>query len=159
MATARPDRREYGGLAYPPAVADLTVDGSGRPDLRIDGYAGGLLVATVRMSADPARDRLALTADHAALAADGSDATRLTFRAVDAYGNWRPQVTGPVALELTGPATLVGDNPFPFGDYGGVGGAFVRTQAGATGLVQVTARHPALGAATVRLVVGEPRLG
>ncbi|HEX5294390.1 MAG TPA: glycoside hydrolase family 2 TIM barrel-domain containing protein [Streptosporangiaceae bacterium] len=156
VATARPDHRNYGGLAYPPAVADLTVDGGGRPDLRIDGYVGGALVATARMSADPARDRLALTADHAALAADGSDATRLTFRAVDAYGNWRRHLTGSVALELTGPATLVGDNPFPFGEYGGVGGAFVRTQAGRTGRVRVTARHPALGAATVRLVAGEP---
>ena len=61
-----------------------------------------------------------------------------------------------VALELTGPATLVGDNPFPFGDYGGVGGAFIRSQEGQTGLVQVTARHPALGDATVALTVGEP---
>jgi beta-galactosidase len=159
LATALPDRGNYGGLAYPPAVADLTVDGSGRPDLRIDGYVGGAIVATLRMSADPARDRLALTADHTALAADGSDATRLTFRAVDAYGNWRRHVTGSVALELTGPGTLVGDNPFPFGDYGGVGGAFVRTQAGRAGPVRVTARHPALGAATVRIVAGEPRLG
>ena len=156
LATAMPDSQEYGSLAYPPVVTDLTVDGSGLPELRIDGYLGGRHVATVRMSADPARDRLSLTADDTALAADGSDATRLTFRALDAYGNQRPHVTGSVALELTGPATLVGDNPFPFGDYGGVGGAFVRSQEGQTGRVQVTARHPALGDATVRLTVGEP---
>ena len=30
-----------------------------------------------------------MTADHAAIAADGSDATRVTFRAVDAYGHRR----------------------------------------------------------------------
>ena len=64
-----------------------------------------------------------------------------------------------MTLELAGPATLIGDNPFPFGDYGGVGGAFVRSQPGGTGLVPVTARHPGLGEATVRLMVGEPRLG
>jgi beta-galactosidase len=158
VGTARPDRGSYGGVAYPPAVADLTVadlDGE-RRELRIDGYVGGRLVATVRMSADRARDRLALTADHAELTADGSDATRLTFRAVDAYGHWRPHVTGLVALELSGPATLVGDNPFPFGEYGGVGGVFVRTQAGRAGVVEVTARHPGLGAARVRLVAREP---
>jgi beta-galactosidase len=154
LATAMPDRQDYGGLAHPPAVTDLTVDGDGLPELRIDGYLGGQHVATVRMSADPARDRLSLTADDTALTADGSDATRLTFRALDAYGNQRPHVTGPVALQLTGPATLLGDNPFPFGEYGGVGGAFVRSQTGQTGLVLVTARHATLGDATVRLTVG-----
>jgi len=132
------------------------VDGSGRPELRIDGYLGDRQVATVRMSADPARDRLSLTADDTSLAADGSDATRLTFRALDAYGHQRPHVTGAVALEATGPVTLVGDNPFRFGDYGGVGGAFARSRAGQPGLVRVTARHAALGEATVRLTVSPP---
>jgi beta-galactosidase len=159
LATVAPDRQDYPSLAYPPVVTDLTVDGSGRPELRIAGYVGGRHVATVRMSADTARDRLSLTADDTSLSADGADATRLTFRAVDAYGHQRPQVTGSVALDLRGPATLVGDNPFPFGEYGGVGGAFVRSQAGRTGLVVVTARHPALGHATVRLTVGGPSAG
>jgi beta-galactosidase len=83
------------------------------------------------MSADTSRDRLRLTADDAAIAADGSDATRVTFRATDAYGNQRPNVTGEVTLSLTGPATLVGQNPFAFGGYGGVGGAFVRVTVAA----------------------------
>ena len=61
------------------------------------------------------RDRLALTADHPAIQADGTDTTRLTFRAVDAYGNQRPHVTGDVTLSLTGPGQLDGDNPFPLG--------------------------------------------
>ena len=155
LTTAVPDRGGR-GLAYPPVVTDLTVDGSGRPELRIDGYLGDRQVATVRMSADPARDRLSLTADDTSLAADGSDATRLTFRALDAYGHQRPHVTGAVALEATGPVTLVGDNPFRFGDYGGVGGAFARSRAGQPGLVRVTARHAALGEATVRLTVSPP---
>ena len=50
-----------GGLAYPPALADLTGTARVRPELRIDGYVGGALVASVLMSADPARDRLALS--------------------------------------------------------------------------------------------------
>jgi beta-galactosidase len=37
LATALPDAQDYGRLAYPPAFADLTVDGTGRPELRIDG--------------------------------------------------------------------------------------------------------------------------
>jgi beta-galactosidase len=156
FATAVPDVQGFGHLTYPPVFADLTVGGSGRPELRIDGYLGGRLVASVRMSADTARDRLALSADHGSIRADGTDATRLTFRALDAYGNQRPHVTGDVSLSLTGPATLIGDNPFLFGAYGGVGGAFVRSEPGRAGLVRVTARHPSLGRATVRVTVTRP---
>jgi beta-galactosidase len=106
------------------------------------------------MAADTTRDRLTLTAEDASIQADGTDATRLTFRALDAYGNQRPSVTGAVSLALTGPATLIGDSPFPFGEYGGVGGAFLRSLPGQAGLVTVTARHPELGqsAARVRIV-------
>ena len=115
FATGTPDRARFGNLAYPPVFADLTVDGSSHPELRIDGYVGKQQVASVRMSADTSRDRLALTADHPAIQADGTDTTRLTFRAVDAYGNQRPHVTGDVTLSLTGPGQLDGDNPFPLG--------------------------------------------
>jgi beta-galactosidase len=159
VATGRPDVTRFRGLAHPPVFADLTVDGSGLPELRIDGYLGSRLAASVRMSADTARDRLVLAADDASIGADGTDATRLTFRAVDAYGNQRPQVTGPVLLSLTGPATLIGDNPFDFGAYGGVGGAFVRSVPGRTGLVRVTASHQLLGKDTVRVRVDPPRPG
>jgi beta-galactosidase len=103
------------------------------------------------MSAATSRDRLELTADHTAIGADGSDATRVTFRAADAYGNHRPNVTGNVALSITGPAVLVGDNPFAFGDYGGVGGAFIRSLPARTGLARITAEHPSLGRASVQI--------
>lgn len=82
----------------------------------------------------------------------------LTFRALDAYGSQRPYVPGDVTLTLAGPSTLVDDNPFPFGSYGGVGGSFVRSAPGRTGLVTVTAEHSSLGHATVRLTV-TPALG
>jgi beta-galactosidase len=143
-ATCVPDAAGFPNLAYPPAFADLTVDGSGLPELRIDGYVGGTQVASVPMSADTTRNRLVLTADHGELLADGSDSTRVTFRALDAYGNQRPHATGVVTLTLTGPAALIGDNPFPFGEYGGVGGAFIRSRPG-PGPVTVRARHATLG--------------
>ena len=98
-----------------------------------------------------------LTADHTTITADGSDATRITFRATDAYGNHRPDVTGEVTLTLTGPATLIGQNPFAFGSYGGVGGAFVRSIPGMTGQVTVTARHATLGSASVRVTIAAAR--
>ncbi len=147
LATALPDVGGYPNLACPPAFADLSVPGHGLPELRIDGYVGTTLAATVTMAADPARDRLALTVDHPSIVADGSDTTRVTFRAVDAYGNQRPHVSGDVTLDLAGPGTLVGDNPFAFAAYGGVGGAFIRSTAGASGRVTVTATHPRLGRA------------
>jgi beta-galactosidase len=156
FATGAPDTEQLGRLAYPPVFADLTVDGAGNPHLRIDGYLRGRLVTSVRMSADTAQDRLALAADDSSIQADGTDTTRLTFRAVDAYGNQRRRATGRVTLSLSGPGVLIGDNPFEFGAYGGVGGAFVRSEPGRPGRVIITARHPALGQATVRVTVTSP---
>jgi beta-galactosidase len=104
------------------------------------------------MSADVSRDRLALTADHLAIQADGTDTTRVTFRAVDSHGNQRPHVTGDLSLSLTGPGQLAGDNPFPLGIYGGVGGAFIRSIPGRTGTVTVTASHARLGSSTIRVM-------
>jgi beta-galactosidase len=152
FATGTPDRGRFGHLAHPPVFADLTVDGSSRPELRLDGYLGERRVASVRMSADASRDRLALTADHPAIQADGTDTTRVTFRAVDAHGNQRPHVTGDVTLSLTGPGQLAGDNPFPLGICGGVGGAFLRSIPGRTGPVTVTASHSRLGSSTIRVM-------
>jgi beta-galactosidase len=151
IATGTPDSARFGSLAYPPVFADLRVDGAGLPELRIDGYLRGKLAGSVRMSADTARDRLLLAADDSSIRADGSDATRLTFRAVDAYGNQRRFVTGLVHLSMAGPATLIGDNPFDFGAYGAVGGAFVRSKPGQVGPITVTAHHPRLGSATVQV--------
>ena len=153
LATGTPDRARFASLPHPPVFVDLTVDGSSHPELRIDGYLAGRRVASVRMSADASRDRLALTADHRALQADGTDTTRVSFRAVDAYGNQRPHVTGDVQLSLTGPARLVGDNPFPFGSYGGAGGVFLRSIPSRSGAVTVTASHTMLGSSTIRLTV------
>jgi beta-galactosidase len=152
-ATARPDTSRFPSLAYPPAFADLSAYPSGLPDLRIDGYVGARLVASVRMSPDTSNDRLALAAEDGSISADGTDATRLTFRAVDEFGNQRARATGKVTLSLAGPATLIGDNPFDFGRYGGVGGAFVRSRPGKTGKVTVTAEHEVLGRAAATITV------
>jgi beta-galactosidase len=151
FAAGTPDRARFGGLPHPPVFVNLTVEGSGGPELRIDGYLKGRQVAAVRMSADTSRDRITLTADHPAIEADGTDTTRLTFRAVDAHGNQRRHVTGDVQLSLTGPARLIGDNPFSFGSYGGAGGAFLRSLSGRAGEVTVTASHTVLGSSTTRL--------
>jgi beta-galactosidase len=159
VATGTPDTQRFGSLAHPPVFVDLTVGGTRLPELRMDGYLGDRKVTATLMSADTSRDRLELTADDTTIEADGSDATRITFRAVDAYGNHRPNVTGDVALSITGPAVLVGDNPFAFSDYGGVGGAFIRSLPAQTGLVQITAEHPSLGRTSLQVTVTRARSG
>ena len=154
FATLTPDAAAYPHLAYPPSFADFTaVDGSSLPDLRIDGYLGDELVASRSFSADPSGDVLTLAADDAEIAADGTDATRLSFRVVDRYGAPRPYVTGQVTLDLDGPGVLIGDNPFDFAAAGGVGAAWLRSLPGSAGPVTVTATHPTLGTATASIRV------
>ena len=153
FATGAPDTADYASLTHPPVIVDLTFSGTPPTELRIDGYLGAALVASVEMSADPTRDRLALVVEDASIAGDGNDMTRFTFRALDAFGNQRPYPTGDVALTLAGPATLIAENPFAFADYGGVGGGFIRSVAGASGTVTVTATHPTLGTASGTLVI------
>jgi beta-galactosidase len=156
FATATPDTRYYASLTYPPSFVDFTgVDGSSRPELRIDGYLGSVKVASRSFSADPSGDRLSLTADDAEIDGDGVDSTRLAFCAVDRYGAPRPYVDGQVTVAVSGPAVLVGDSPFDFAAAGGVGAVWIRSLPGSPGPVTVTASHPALGRATASLRVRE----
>ena len=113
---------------------------------------GTQLAATVQMTADTSRDLLSLTVADAEITADGSDATAVTVRVTDAYGNHRPGTTGDVTLTLTGPATLIATNPFPLAALGGVGGGFIRSKAG-QGQVTLVAAHATLGEASVGLTV------
>ena len=86
----------------------------------------------------------------------------MVFRAVDAYGNQRRYASGEVRLHVTGPAELIGDNPFAFGEYGGLGAVWLRSLPGRSGPVTVIAEHPELGRARVMISVAtagrEPRL-
>ena len=109
--TVTPDAEGFGALRYPPAFADLSGASaaagpsadSGLPDLRVDGYVGSRLAATRQMTADTSRDRLSLAVADAEIAADGSDATALTVRVTDAYGNHRPGTAGDVCRPAAGP--------------------------------------------------------
>jgi beta-galactosidase len=142
----------YGGLPHPPFLVRLPRRiPNPAPELLILGFAGGRQVAQLRMSANPAGDALVMAADDSTIAADGSDATRAVFRAVDAHGNQRRYGSGVVALTVSGPATVLGDNPFAFGEYGGLGAVWVRSQAGQPGAITLTARHPLLGQAEVQV--------
>ncbi|MBV9092968.1 MAG: beta-galactosidase [Streptosporangiaceae bacterium] len=157
VATTLPARWSplYRNLPYPPFFVDLPAHPRGAtPDLLIRGYLANRQVAQLRMSAGPGGDFLGIAADDTAIVADGSDMTRVVFRALDAFGNQRRHASGEVVLALAGPAALVGDNPFAFGQYGGLGAVWVRSLAGQPGTITLTAAHPLLGRATVRLRSG-----
>jgi len=142
----------YRGLVHPPFLVRLPKRiPRPAPELLIQGFVGGSPVARVRMSAGPAGDALAMAADDATISADGSDATRVVFRAIDSFGNQRRYGSGEVALTLSGPATLVGDNPFAFGQYGGLGAVWIRSLPGQPGAITLTASHPLLGQAEVQV--------
>jgi beta-galactosidase len=156
LATVTPDTTDYGNLPYAPSFVDLSaVDGSVLPELRIDGYLAGRKVASRRFDADPSHDRLEVTADDTVIDADGSDATRVAFRAVDRHGNARPYVDGLVTLSIKGPAVLVGDNPLDVSATGGTGAVWIRSLPGSPGLVRVRASHPVLGTAQVKITIRE----
>ncbi|MFY9930751.1 MAG: glycoside hydrolase family 2 TIM barrel-domain containing protein [Streptosporangiaceae bacterium] len=156
LATVTPDTAGYPHLKYPPSFVDFRgVDGSARPELRIDGYLGGAKVASRSLAGDPAGDRLELTADDTEIDGDGVDATRLAFRAVDKFGAPRPYVTGPVILTVGGPGILVGDNPVDFTATGGAAAVWIRSLPGSPGTVTVRASHSALGGAVARIQVRE----
>ena len=154
VTTALPalDSLLYRGLVHPPFLVHLPPRlPDATAELLILGYVGGQQVTYLRMSADPAGDALGMTVDDTSITADGSDATRAVFRAIDAYGNQRRYARGQVTLNLSGPATLVGDNPFAFGEYGGLGAVWIRSQAGQPGDIKLTASHPLLGQAEIHV--------
>jgi beta-galactosidase len=154
VTTALPalDSPLYSGLVNPPFLVRLPpIRPAATPELLILGFVGGQQVTYLRMSADPAGDTLSMTVDDTSITADGSDMTRAVFRAIDAYGNQRRYASGQVTLSLSGPATLVGDNPFAFGEYGGLGAVWIRSQAGQPGDITLTASHPLLGLAEIHV--------
>ena len=126
-------------------LLELYVDGQFLASATPDTASFGNL-ASLQMSSNTATDHLSLDLEDASIEGNGFDATRFTFRALDAFGNQRPYVDGNVALVVKGPAVLVGQDPFNFAGYGGVGGAYIRSEANHTGVVTVTASHPTLGA-------------
>jgi len=145
---ARSRKADFPHLPYPPFAADLVVPRGRRPELRIDGYAGGRLVVNRRFSGDRGSDVLSCVPDDPELRADGSDATRVVVAAVDRFGTLRAGTGGKVQLALTGPGELVGDPVLDFGATGGAAAVWLRPFAGPPGTLALTARHETLGSAT-----------
>jgi len=151
VAEVEPDRQNFGNLAYPPFVTNLR-DGfrRGWGDLKIEGYIGGKVVITKMMSGRGADRQLLLEPDDRELNGDGIDATRVVMKVTDEYGAVRPLANAAIALSLTGPGEIIGENPFSL--FGGVGAVWIRTKP-APGVITVTAKHGQLGSKTAQILV------
>ena len=150
VAEADPDRAQFQHLRYAPFVFDVgkLIDPWG--DLRIEGYIQGKLAITRKMSSRGVDQKFVITPDDISLVGDGADTTRVVLAVTDEFGNIQPFAGDAIQFELTGPATLIGDNPFAL--VGGTGAVWVRAteQAGA---VRLLATHPTLGKQTIEITV------
>ncbi|WP_020497137.1 glycoside hydrolase family 2 protein [Sciscionella marina] len=153
FAELLPDRGRFPHLPYAPFRADFSRVSGG--ELRIDAYQGARLLGSRRFSADHEGDRLALSADDSEIRADGADATRVVLRVTDRHGAPRPGRAGSVRLRLRGPGELLGDNPFPLAETGGVAAVWVRGRPGRIGTVRIGAVHPELPSNDVTIRMGD----
>lgn len=80
--------------------------------------------------------------DDTTLVGDGADATRVVLRVTDEFGAIRPFANDAIRLEISGPAEIIGDNPFSL--VGGQGAVWIRAFE-KPGKVTLTATHPYLG--------------
>ena len=142
VAEADPDRKQFPHLKYAPFTADLSnlVDPWG--DLRIEGYIQGKQVISRSFSGKGYDQKFTLRPDDTALVADGADTTRVVLRVTDEFDAILPFADEAIRFELTGPAQLIGDNPFAL--VGGTGAIWIRAGE-QPGKVRLTAHHPDLG--------------
>lgn len=151
VADVDPDGQTFPHLKYPPFVTNIRAGvGRGWGDLKLEGYIDGKKVITKMLSGRGADRQLLVEPDDLELVGDGIDATRVVLRVTDEYGAVRPLANAAIALTITGPAEIIGENPFSL--FGGVGAVWIKTK-GAAGLVRFTARHPQLGSKTVAVRV------
>jgi beta-galactosidase len=146
VAEADPDRAQFAHLRYPPFTADLSHFAAKWGDLRIDGFIQGKQVISRSLSGKGIEQKFALLPDDASLSADGADTTRVVLRVTDEFDAILPFADDPIRFELTGPAELIGDNPFAL--IGGTGAIWIRATE-KPGRARLTARHPYLGAQSI----------
>jgi beta-galactosidase len=150
----KPDRENFPGLAHPPfriGTGQLWFNyGLRVPDARLIGYRNGQPVIEDKLAVNKLPHTLTLQPDDAELIADGADMTRVVFKILDKFEHVLPYSVSVVYLEVTGPADLIGDNPFPL--VGGQAAVYLKAQK-ETGVVTITARVNRLppATATVRI--------
>jgi beta-galactosidase len=150
VAEADPDRVQFAHLKYPPFTADLSHYAAEWGDLRIDGFIQGKLATSRTLSGKGVDQKFTLLPDDTTLAADGADTTRVVLRVTDEFDAIRPFAADAIRFELTGPAELIGDNPFAL--IGGTGAIWIRATE-QPGKARLTAHHPYLGTQQVEFEI------
>jgi beta-galactosidase len=152
----QPCREEFPHLPHPPFKATGFKSFWGQKqhlDLRVVGYIGGKAVAEHCIAADGLPHALELRADDDQLWADGADMTRVVFRVVDRCGSRLPYTQSVIALEVDGPAELIGENPFPL--MGGQAAVYVKARH-EPGTVTIRATTPRLPTAEIKIMTIQP---
>ncbi len=151
IADLSPDRETFPHLKYPPFVKNIRdeIYKGAWGDMKIEGYIGGKKVITKMMSGRGADRQLLVEPDDQELLGDGIDTTRVVLKVTDEYGAVRPLAIAAIALSITGPGEIIGENPFSLS--GGVGAVWIRTKQLA-GPIRLTAQHPILGSKTVEII-------
>ena len=147
VAEADPDRKAFAHLRYAPFVVQLQELFHKWGDLRLEGYIGGKQVIVKNYSGAGVDTKFTLRPDDTTLIADGADSTRVVLRVTDEFGAIRPFANDAIALEVEGPAEIVGDNPFAL--VGGTGAVWIRAKEEA-GNARLRAIHPRLGPQVVK---------
>ena len=150
IAEADPDHEQFPHLKHAPFSVELNRKVRDWGDLRIDGFIDGKQVISKSFSGRGVDRKFEAAADDAELIADGADTTRIVFRVTDEFGQLRPIANDPIQFELSGPAELIGDNPFSLS--GGRGAVWIRAQQ-RPGKVVLRARHPRLGTREIAIEV------
>jgi beta-galactosidase len=152
IADLKPDRETFPHLKYPPFVKNIRdeIYKGAWGDMKIEGYIDGRKVITKMMSSRGADRQLLVEPDDRELLGDGIDATRVVLKVTDEFGSVRPLANAAIALSVTGPGEIIGENPFSL--FGGVGAVWIKTRQGA-GIIKLTARHPVFGPKSIDIVV------
>jgi len=146
-----PEKTEFDHLTYPPFILDLKSFDKKQfdfpwGDLRIDGFIKGKQVISKSLSGSGVDRKFILLPDDRTLNADGADTTRVVLRVTDEFGAVRTYANDPILFTLSGPAEIIGDNPFAL--VGGTGAIWIRAKETA-GTARLSAKHPRLGTQTV----------
>jgi beta-galactosidase len=158
FAEADPDKKQFPHLRYAPFSVSFDKQAIRNwGDLRIDGFIQGRQVISKSFSGRGVDRQFHATADDREMLADGADCTRIVLRVTDEFGRIRPIANDPIVFELTGPAELVGENPFSL--VGGTGAVWIRARQ-RPGVVVLRAKHPRLGTQeiTLNLKQADPEL-
>ncbi len=150
MAETGPNTTEFAHLRYAPFIADFGRAIRDWGDLRVEGYIQGKLVISKTLSGRGVDQKFTLLPDDTTLNADGADTTRVVMRVTDEFGAIRPFANDSINFQLSGPAVIVGDNPFAL--IGGTGAIWIRAME-QPGTVKLTATHPYLGSQQLQVEI------